>query len=187
MTDSDVERWVEVNAARDEWAVAAGDVLTEVAGHYLGVVTYTDLAEQVQVRTKLRTRSHSRNWIGSVLAQVATRSRAAGLPPLTSLVAHRADGGIEPDESTVKARLACYRRFADDIPDHVIVQADEDARAEAAAAAEAERARRSKPRASTPRAARPKTRTPARQEEAPKICPTCFMQLPASGVCDSCG
>ena len=28
---------------------------------------------------------------------------------------------------------------------------------------------------------------PKRQEAPPAICPTCFMQLPASGRCDTCG
>lgn len=30
------------------------------------------------------------------------------------------------------------------------------------------------------------TQTPKRQEAPPAICPTCFMQLPASGRCDTC-
>ena len=28
---------------------------------------------------------------------------------------------------------------------------------------------------------------PKREAPAPKICPTCFMQLPATGRCDTCG
>lgn len=31
------------------------------------------------------------------------------------------------------------------------------------------------------------TRRPAAEERPPVICPTCFTQLPATGVCDTCG
>src|SRR5690606_40716882 len=55
----------------------------------------------------------------------------SGLPPLTSLVSHRADGGTDLDESTVAARLACYRRYAEDVPLEVIEQADHEARIKA--------------------------------------------------------
>jgi hypothetical protein len=33
---------------------------------------------------------------------------------------------------------------------------------------------------------RAEPRAPKRQEAPPAICPTCFMQLPASGRCDTC-
>jgi hypothetical protein len=183
-------QWVGVNEARGQWATAAGEVLAEVAGHYLAVVTYTELAEQVQQRTGLRTRTHSRNWIGSVIAQVVARTRAAGLPPLTSLISHRADGGTDLDETTVRSRLACYRHFADDVPDDVIVAADEAEAAERALAEEEARAKAAAPRRRAS-AARASSTAPARkpvkrEEEPPAICPTCFMQLPASGICDNC-
>ena len=45
------------------------------------------------------------------------------------------------------------------------------------------------PRASTPRATSTRTapsRAAAAQDEAPAICPTCFMVLPATGFCDNC-
>jgi hypothetical protein len=44
-------------------------------------------------------------------------------------------------------------------------------------------AARAKPTARRPRAEPAK---PKRQEAPPAICPTCFMQLPASGRCDTC-
>lgn len=176
------DRWVGVNEGAEAWAGAAREILTEVAGHYLGVVTYADLAEQVQSRTGLRTRSPYRSWIGGVLARVVASCRADGLPPLSSLVAHRADGGIEPEEGTVEARFACYRRFADDVPAESIALADEAARVKKIAVEEAARERRPKAQAAAPR-----TRRQSAPEEPPKICPSCFMQLPSSGICDSCG
>lgn len=43
-------------------------------------------------------------------------------------------------------------------------------------------------RAKTTAARRPRAepKPPKRQEAPPAICPTCFMQLPASGRCDTC-
>jgi len=47
---------------------------------------------------------------------------------------------------------------------------------------------RTAPRAKTTAARRPRAEPapPKRQEAPPAICPTCFMQLPASGRCDTC-
>jgi hypothetical protein len=41
-------------------------------------------------------------------------------------------------------------------------------------------------RARAPRQTRAEPATRKRQEVAPAICPTCFMQLPATGRCDTC-
>src|SRR5699024_2745549 len=82
------ERWVGVKEASDAWAGAATETLIEVAGHYRGVITYAELAEQVQARTGLRTRASFRSWIGGLLATVVARCHAQHLPPLTSLVVH---------------------------------------------------------------------------------------------------
>lgn len=179
------ERWVKPTEATSEWAAVAGEVLTEVAGHYLGLITYVDLAEQVQARTGLRTRAPYRSWIGSVLAAVVAQCRADGLPPLSSLVVYRVDSDVAVEEGTTLARFACYRRFAADVPVEAVAEADALARAKEEAETPRQRPAR-QPRA--PRAPRASTSTakPKPAEEAPKICPTCFMQLPASGICDNC-
>lgn len=174
--------------ASREWTLAAVDILTEVAGHYGQTITYADLAARIQDRSGVLSRSLTRSWVGGVLGQVVNQCQASGLPPLTSLVAHRADGGTDIDESTIAARLACYRRFADDVPAQVIAaalaqeaaaqQAHLEAQREATAAAQRRLARQSRSRSTT--------RTPPRTEKPPALCPTCFMQLPLSGRCDNC-
>ena len=181
------ERRVGVNEGSGAWAGAAVDVLTEVAGHYLGLITYAELAEEVQVRTRLRTRAPFRNWIGGVLATVVSRCHAQQLPPLTSLVVHGRGKDTATEESTAAARFTCYRRFAEDIPAEVRAAADAAARAKEEEAAAAVRERRSTPRASSTRSSAPRERRQPAPEEAPKVCPSCFMQLPASGICDDCG
>ncbi|WP_233275950.1 hypothetical protein [Isoptericola variabilis] len=45
-------------------------------------------------------------------------------------------------------------------------------------------ARRTSQRSASPRSA---PRRAAAEEEPPAVCPTCFMALPATGVCDTCG
>lgn len=180
------ERRVGVNEGSPAWAEEAVAVLTEVAGHYLGIITYAELAEEVQSRTRLRTRAPFRNWIGGVLATVVSRCHAQGLPPLTSLVVHGRGKDTGTEESTVAARLACYRRFADDVPAEVLAAVAAAERAKEEEAAEAARERRAKPRSST-RSTAPRQRPQKAPEEAPKVCPSCFMQLPASGICDECG
>ncbi len=183
MTDgATAERWVKPTEATREWAAAAGEVLTGVAEHYLGVITYADLAEQVQSRTGLRTRAPYRSWIGSVLAAVVANCRAEGLPPLSSLVVYRADSDADVEEGTALARFACYRRFAVDVPVEAVAEADALARAKEAAAQEAKPAARPRRAAAAPRERKPKKP----DEPEPQICPTCFMQLPTSGICDNC-
>ena len=171
-------------------------VLTEVAGHYLGVITYAELAEEVQVRTRLRTRAPFRNWIGGVLATVVSRCHAQALPPLTSLVVHGRGKEAGTEDQTAAARFSCYQRFADDIPAEVLAALAAAERAKEEAAAEAARERRAKPRASArgsatrecaARERAPRERRQQAADEAPKVCPSCFMQLPASGICDDCG
>ncbi len=175
------ERWLGVNDAASAWASAAREVLTEVAGSYLGVITYFDLGDQIQARTGLRSRALFHNWIAGVIGNVVAQCRAEGLPPLGSLVVHRIDEKPAPDESTVLDRLACYRRYADDVPAEVITLADDAARAKAAASAAAIRERVAKASRTT------QSRRPIKREDLPpKICPTCFVALPASGVCDAC-
>ena len=43
-----------------------------------------------------------------------------------------------------------------------------------------------RPRAAAARRARPEPAPRKREAPPPAICPTCFMQLPASGRCDNC-
>lgn len=118
-----------------------------------------------------------------MLAAVVAKCRAEGLPPLSSLVVYRVDSDAALEESTALARFACYRRFAVDVPVEAIAEADALARAKAETAQET-----AKPAARPRRAAAaPRERKPKKPEEPqPQICPTCFMQLPASGICDNC-
>jgi hypothetical protein len=168
---------------RPQWALAAHDVLSEVASNYGGLVTYSQLAAEVQERTGLRTRAAQRNWIGSVLAEVVQRCHGEGLPPLSSLVVRKDNGevgdgydevlrvtGADPLENPLErerhaagARLRCYQRFARDVPSNARAQL-------------------------SPVFARTveRRRAAARADQPAVVCPTCYLQLPATGFCPNC-
>jgi hypothetical protein len=92
----------------------------------------------------------------------------SGQPPLTSLVVGRDD-----DLYAARLRLECYR-WAGSAP-----------------AGGGEPAPLSVTVNKPPRAARePKAPAPKRVAKSDKpiaVCPSCFMALPATGICDNCG
>ncbi|WP_222866048.1 hypothetical protein [Micromonospora sp. AP08] len=165
------------------WASHAYPLLSNVAGTYQGLVVYGDLAEQVQVASGIRTSVPFRHWIGKVLYLVVLEGHRRGDPPLTALVVHRHDGkvgegykavlevagkspitdDIEREYHAAAARLDCYRHFGAALPDE----------GGSPALAPILEARVRRPARSTVPAPRPS-------------CSNCFVQLPVTGVCDSC-
>ncbi|MGC1214908.1 MAG: hypothetical protein WA890_27065 [Micromonospora sp.] len=171
------------NEAFAIWASHAYPILATVAGTYRGLVVYGDLAEEVQRASGVRTSVPFRHWIGKVLHLVVREGHRRGEPPLTALVVHRQDGRVgegykavlevagEPpitddldrEYHAAAARLACYRHFGATLPF--------DGGSPALAPALHERVRKQRPSVPAPRPS----------------CPGCFVQLPQTGVCDSCG
>ncbi|SEE59128.1 hypothetical protein [Jiangella alba] len=173
---------VGAEVARDAWAAVARDVLLDAARRYHGVVTYKELAAEVQSGTGIRTRQLLQHWIGDVLGRVADECSHRDEPLLSSLCVN-AQGSVgtgyatavgraygltpdDPDDHAARERLACHRRFgAPDLPADGGVPA------------------------LTPRLAATRARTrraePVHREVA--TCPTCHMQLPVTGICDTCG
>lgn len=167
--------------SRDAWAEAARDVLLDASRHYHGLVTYKELATEVQHRTRIRTKQQMHHWIGDVLGRVSADCSRRHEPLLSSLcvntqgsvgtgyaVAVQAATGETPgdgDDHAARERLSCYRHFdAAGLP------------AEGGSPA------------LTPKLAAARTRArKARALERPvAICPTCYMQLPATGSCNYC-
>ncbi len=194
-----------VSAAQAQivWTRAAYPALVEVAHHYHGVITYADLAEAVQEASGVRTRVNQRHWIGKVLSLVVLEAHRRGDPPLTALVVHAADGKVgagyqevlavagqppvleemDREQHAAAARLACYRHFGADLP------------ADGGTPALAPRLRASMERKTASTAAERRTAGTAAERRTaaaaaprpPAICPNCFLELPATRVCDSCG
>ncbi|TWD22944.1 hypothetical protein FB570_105346 [Streptomyces sp. T12] len=169
--------------AREAWAREAYAVLSDVARGYHAVITYKELAEEIQERTGIRTKALLHNWIGSVLGRVVREAHRRGDPPLTALVVRTDDGmvgdgykevlqvageppvedALERERHAAGARLACYRHFGATLPAGGGVPA------------------------LSPRHQAAVDRRRRRAEKPAQVCATCFVQLPATGVCDACG
>ena len=186
MTDmSDHETFVTPKFAQPYWAKHAYEVLVETAGRYNAVITYSELAEEVQRRSSLRTKAQMRNWIGALLADLVKVNHVRNEPPLASLVVRKDDGQVgagydealrvageapitdplERENSAAAARLECYRHWGADVPADAVPTLTAKARVV---------------RASTPRA------TAATEARRGAVCPTCFMEMPVSGPCPNC-
>ncbi|MFJ9692517.1 hypothetical protein [Kitasatospora sp. NPDC101183] len=182
------------------WTRAAYPALVEVAGRYHAVVTQGELAEAVQEASGVRTRFDQRQWLGKVLALVVREAHRRGDPPLTALVVHAQDGRVgagylevlavaghaplasemDREEHAAAARLACYRHFGAALP------ADGGTPALAPRLRESLSRRASGARAPRASGTRAASGAPAPVERVAAVCGRCFIELPATGVCDSC-
>lgn len=171
--------------AEAAWRDAAHMRLARLATSYQSTVEYGQLAEQIQADTGIRTSVPMRHWIGGVLGRVADVDLAKGEPPLTALVVQKGTGmvgdgydyvltigGLDPIHDPVErenhaalARLRCYQWAGVPEPPNVW---------KATLAPALRRARDRRAAKKTP-------------EAAPLPCPNCFIALPLSGQCDSCG
>lgn len=215
MSDSSAgpERLVSPTAGRQAWTKQTYEVLVETAARYNAVITYADLAEEVQQRSGLRTTAGTGSWMPAVLSLVAHQCHRLTDPALTSLVIHK-DGrvgsvynevlriaGLSPIEDererhAAAARLECYRRWGADVPPDATPSLpgpptrthrgsrDTERRATDTPPAAGTRAS-STPRTSARSTARPRAGagTEARRGA---ICPRCFMEMPLTGTCPNC-
>jgi hypothetical protein len=169
--------------AYDIWASYAYDILIGVSRSYHAVIEYGALAEEAQAASGVRTSVPFRHWIGKVLRRLVDRCHDEGVPPLTALVVKSTDGkvgdgywavlevaGEPPVEDELQreyhaaaARLDCYRHFGAPLPLGGGVPA------------------------LAPRLRVAVERRQGRVTVPPPTCPNCFVQLPATGICDSCG
>ena len=116
---------VEMDHAKQEWALAVRPELERVAHSYGDVVKYGELAEAVQASSGIRTRTLMHYWIGDVLGRVTAechrRERAAALSPVRAPGRHdrrelwialvETYGGDAPDDldqHSAEERLRCY-------------------------------------------------------------------------------
>lgn len=168
---------VTVQEAVGEWALAAWDVLETVAARWNRTVAAEDLGAEVQRRSGIATSAPSATWLGPMLSLVAQRAHESRGPALTSLVtgddgrvyagyrevlALQGRSAFDLDEHAREARMECHRAYGAKVP----------------------AGRTELPRKRTPGGA------PAAAVKAappkPKVCPSCFLELPATGVCDDC-
>lgn len=182
VTDSSSRDSEDVDPAESlaAWAQAARDVLLETAQRYQAVISHKELAAAVQHRSGITSERPVHHWIGSVLLAVAQENAERDEPSLASLAvdargrAGQAYGRVlkattgevpaDADDHAAAERLRCYRYVgAPDLPSNGgrALPTVQVARARAAAA-------------------------PSPADRVPQLCPTCFVAVPASGICDAC-
>jgi hypothetical protein len=195
--------------ALETWARSAHGILEETAATYHAVIREAELAERLQVDGDIRTTRPHERWLPKVLQPLAHLHHRDGYPPLTALVVdghgwvgERYDDVLRATEElpiaqaaarerhAAQARLSCYQ-WAGSAPEDGGVPAEvlTTTRSRAPRSTTAAGARAAKaPRA--PRAPRePKPTTPKRVAATDRpvtVCPTCFMAVPATGICDNC-
>lgn len=156
-------RSITPHEARREWALHAHDVLEEVARRYGRSVTHGDLAAEVQRRSGICTDLDPDAWVDDVLEQVAERCKDSGEPRLIALVDRPGAGQADVVSA---ARMDCYSAYGAKIP--AVKTPRRTTRARAGATSEP-------------------VRKPVKPEDRIRpICPRCFVEVPATGVCDSC-
>lgn len=194
--------------ARRAWAEEARPVLLAAAGRYRGLVTYKQLATAVQQATAITTTQPVAKWIGPVLAIVIDECHVRGEPFLSALcvsiqgsvgegyaaaVEHaRGTRPTDPDEHAAEERLSCYRHWeATGLPRDggtplrtahfkTVRKAPASRPASPAATPRTTSLGRTAPRKASGSA------TPAPEPKPVPLCPKCFTQVPASGICDYC-
>lgn len=179
------------------WRKVAHLHLSALAGTYHATTTQDELAAYVQSQTGIHTSIPTGRWMNPLLSATAHLCRQLGEPPLTALVV-QADGTVGPgyddvlhlmghspiddwqarEEHAARARLDCHRWAG--VPEPVDGWQPQRPRP---VPRPARPARQTKARAATMRATTPRRSAPP----APiPVCPTCFLALPATGVCGSC-
>ena len=172
---------VDMADAKAAWIPFAREALTRVAREYNGLISYGELAEEVQERTQIRTRQLKHYWVGAVLGVVSQDCHSRGEPLLPSLCVQQdghsgagyaaaiADtyGGPVPEDLDMAAaeeRLKCYTHFGATLP-----------------------ADGGTPTLSPQVATRRRVAARKAREDIRKpVCPTCHLTLPSTGQCDNC-
>lgn len=197
---------VEAAAAREAWARSARPVLVQVARRYGSLTTPDHVGGEVQALSGIRTREPVATWIDDILDAVDVEC-VAREEPLLSAFCVGADGRVADRYKTLAVSLDAVA--AGDIEMHAATQRLEAHRLHGAvlpvdggkpalspqvaktraSAPKTTRTRSTTSKSTGTRAAKPKVPTPipAKKFEPPRsVCPTCFLQMPASGRCDNC-
>lgn len=147
-----------------EWTLRATEILVEVASRYGRSIAYADLGAEVQRRSGILTDMALETWLDDVLREVGRRCTEAGQPALNLLVD---DSGSRVDPA---ARVSIYEAYGARMPKARTPRTTKGPRSRGRAADAQER---------------PKRVTKPVERRRP-VCPTCFVELPSTGVCDNC-
>ncbi|CAN5142600.1 hypothetical protein BH09ACT12_BH09ACT12_07980 [soil metagenome] len=196
--------------ALETWARVAHTILEETAATYHGTITEGALAHRLLTETGIATARPHPRWLPKLLQPLSALHHRDGYPPLTALVVDgrgwvgeryddvlRAADQLPVTDPTARerhaarARLECYQWAGSapqdgGHPEIVEMKASRAPRAPRAATSSSSSASARTPRA--PREPKPVVPKKVAATDRPvNVCPTCFMAIPATGVCDNCG
>jgi hypothetical protein len=161
----------------------------------------TSLAEEVQALSGVRTRQPAAEWVDDVLDAVDVECIAREEPLLSAFCVRSDDGRIgaryeklassvdssatnDIEMHAAKQRLEAHRYHGAIVP----VDGGKPALPPQLAKERASAPKRAASTGTRTRTPRPKAtpRKPKNPELPRAVCPTCFLQLPATGRCDNC-
>ncbi|CAN5528785.1 hypothetical protein BH10ACT1_BH10ACT1_39970 [soil metagenome] len=165
------------------WTAVAVPHLESVAGTYGSFLTYAEFGEAVQEAAGIRTKILLHQWVGKVLAAITVDATDPEVPLLTALVvrkdqnigagyakaASRRDGETveDPELHAAKERLKLYGLYGATLPSNGGEP-------------------RFTPRVAAVRSGRLASGAPRPDPPKRPACPTCYITLPASGLCHNC-
>lgn len=190
---------VDDDTARQEWSRAARPVLVQVARRFGALLAPSDLAEEVQALSGVRTRQPASLWIDDVLDAVGLECGERGEPLLSAFcvgpdgrigdryekVVVSIDGAAPVDREMHAAtqRLEAHQYHGATLPVDGGRPTLPPQLAKQRSASSTKTTRSTRPA----RAKAATSRRPKKPELPPRpVCPTCFLQLPATGRCDNC-
>lgn len=170
---------VTVTEAIGEWSLAAWGALEDVAARWRKTITADQLAIEVQKRTGILTSLPADGWIGPVISLVAQRAAEDRGLALTAFVVDDEGRVLDSYRDVLKAegREAVGRG---DLEDHA---GDVRMTAHRAYGACIPAGVTALPRK---RGTRDVAAPAVRSDPKPKVCPRCYLVLPATGQCDNC-
>lgn len=197
--------------ALETWARSVHTILEETAAVYHATITEGALAHRLLTETGIATARPHPRWLPKLLQPLAALHDRDGYPPLTTLVVdgrgwvgERYDDVLRAaqhlpitdptsrERHAARARLECYQ-WAGSAPEdggHPEIVEMKASRARAPRAPKEPRAAAASSGTGAPRAPRePQPATPrkvAASDRPIKVCPRCYMAIPATGLCDNC-
>lgn len=178
--------FVDQVSAVKAWAQAAHEVLLETAGQQT-TIEYAKLARQVQQRSGISTKQPTGKWIGPLLGMIARKCAAENLPLLTALAVRR-DGNVGPAYEEI-LRFARIPAVMDDLEEHALEQRRACYRQWRGVQPSVSAATTTGPTTVVGKQPAVKSsggRSPKREPLQGNTCPSCFMQMSLTGICDNC-
>lgn len=184
-------REVTVTEAMSAWALAGWEILEDTAAHWKRTLTEESLGLKVQTRSGIFTSLPVETWIGPLVSLLAQRAHESKGVRLTCYLVG-ADGIVADSYREVLALEGIAEATRRELQEHALEQRMLGHRAYDATIPAGGTLPRKRIAAETSRRAVEPTEVRTTMsvlmpdEKPAAVCPSCWLQLPASGQCDFC-